>query len=159
MFLRCKKRRKDGIEHLCWNFVENRRISVGRVLQRQVLYLGELNGRQAAVWRKPVELFGEDSNEPSQVALFDENHLPSVVSQGEVPIVASRLLSMRLVRPRQWGAAGLGANCGGSLVRMRSGSINFPQDDRGHGGIKFCRFSPSTLDRTGKRVAFAPSLG
>ena len=39
--------------------------------------------------------------------------------------------------------AGLGANCGGSLVWMRSGSINFPQDDRGQGGIKFCRCSPS----------------
>ena len=108
MFLRCKKRRKDGKEHLYWSVVENRRISAGRVLQRQVLYLGELNGRQEAAWRKTVELFGEDPNQPSQVALFDENHLPSVVAQGEVPIVAIRLSSMRLVRPRQWGACWLG---------------------------------------------------
>ena len=48
MFLRCKKRRKDGKEHLDWSVVENRRISGGRVLQRQVLSLGELNGRQEA---------------------------------------------------------------------------------------------------------------
>ena len=48
MFLRCKKRRKDGKVHLYWSVVENRRISAGRVLQRQVLYLGELNGRQGA---------------------------------------------------------------------------------------------------------------
>ena len=108
MFLRCKKRRKDGKEHLYWSVVENRRISAGRVLQRQVLYLGELNGRQEAAWRKTVELFGEDPTQPSQVALFDENHLPSVVAEGEVPIVAIRLSSMRLVRPRQWGACWLG---------------------------------------------------
>ena len=108
MFLRCKKRRKDGKEHLYWSVVENRRISAGRVLQRQVLYLGELNGRQEAAWRKTVDLFGEDPDQPSQVALFDENHLPSVVAQGEVPIVAIRLSSMRLVRPRQWGACWLG---------------------------------------------------
>jgi hypothetical protein len=108
MFLRCKKRRKDGKEHLYWSVVENRRISAGRVLQRQVLYLGELNGRQEAAWRKTVELFGEDPNQTSQVALFDENHLPSVVAEGDVPIVAIRLSSMRLVRPRQWGACWLG---------------------------------------------------
>ena len=108
MFLRCKKRRKDGKEHLYWSVVENRRISAGRVLQRQVLYLGELNGRQEAAWRKTVDLFGEDPDQPSQVALFDENHLPSVVAEGKVPIVAIRLSSMRLVRPRQWGACWLG---------------------------------------------------
>ncbi len=108
MFLRCKKRRKDGKEHLYWSVVENRRISAGRVLQRQVLYLGELNGRQEAAWRRTVELFGEDPAQPSQVALFDEHHLPSVVSEDEVPIVAIRLSSMRLVRPRQWGACWLG---------------------------------------------------
>ena len=48
MFLRCKKRHKDGKEHLYWSIVENRRVSGGRVLQRHVLYLGELNGRQEA---------------------------------------------------------------------------------------------------------------
>jgi hypothetical protein len=113
MFLRCKKRRKDGKEHLYWSVVENRRISAGRVLQRQVLYLGELNGRQEAAWRKTVELFGEDPNQPSQVALFDENHLPSVVAEGDVPIVTIRLSSMRLVRPRQWGACWLGCESNG----------------------------------------------
>jgi hypothetical protein len=31
-----------------------------------------------------------------------------VVAEGDVPIVAIRLSSMRLVRPRQWGACWLG---------------------------------------------------
>ena len=108
MFLRCKKRRKDGKEHLYWSVVENRRISGGRVLQRQVLYLGELNGRQEAAWRKTVELFGQDPGQPSQVALFDENHAPTGFSEGDVPVVAIRLSSMRLLHPRQWGACWLG---------------------------------------------------
>jgi hypothetical protein len=29
MFLRCKKRRKDGKEHLYWSVVENRRVAEG----------------------------------------------------------------------------------------------------------------------------------
>ena len=76
MFLRCKKRRKDGKEHLYWSVVENRRVSGQRVLQRQVLYLGELNGPQEADWRKTVELFGQDPAQPTQFALFHENHAP-----------------------------------------------------------------------------------
>ena len=108
MFLRCKKRRKDGKEHLYWSVVENRRVSGQRVLQRQVLYLGELNGRQEADWRKTVELFGQDPAQPTQVALFDENHAPAISLEGEIPIVAIRLSGMRLLRPRQWGACWLG---------------------------------------------------
>jgi hypothetical protein len=72
MFLRCKRRRKDGKEHLYWSVVENRRISGGRFLQRQVLYLREINGRQEAAWRKTLEINGQDPGQPSQVALFDE---------------------------------------------------------------------------------------
>ena len=40
MFLRSKIRRKDGKEHRAWSVVENRRVQDGRVVQRQVLYLG-----------------------------------------------------------------------------------------------------------------------
>jgi hypothetical protein len=65
MFLRCKERRKDGKEHLYRSVIENRRISAGRALHCQVLYLGELNGRQEAAWRKTVDVFGEDPNQPS----------------------------------------------------------------------------------------------
>ena len=63
MFLRCSKRRKDGKVHLYWSVVENRRLSDARVVQRHVLYLGELNGRQEASWRKSVELIGVGAGE------------------------------------------------------------------------------------------------
>ena len=46
MFLRCKVRKKNGKEHRSWSIVENRRVAGGRVVQRHVLYLGEINGSQ-----------------------------------------------------------------------------------------------------------------
>lgn len=108
MFLRCKKRRKDGKEHLYWSVVENRRVAGDRVMQRHVLYLGELNGQQESSWRKTVELFGQEDGAPQQVALFPETHAPTCLAEGDVPIVAIRLSAMRLMRPRQWGACWLG---------------------------------------------------
>ena len=48
MFLRHKIRRKDGKEHRAWSVVENRRVEGGRVVQRQVAYLGEINDSQHA---------------------------------------------------------------------------------------------------------------
>ena len=109
MFLRCKKRRKDGKEHHYWSIVENRRVSGGRVLQRHVLYLGELNGTQEASWRRTVELFGQDENEPQQACLFPETHLPKT-QDSDLPHIGVRLSEMRLERPRQWGACWLGCD-------------------------------------------------
>jgi transposase len=108
MFLRCSKRRKDGKEHLYWSVVENRRLPDQRVVQRHVLYLGELNGVQESSWRKTVELFGQDEDAPRQVALFPEEHAPAPVGVEEFPVVRVRLSQMALCRPRQWGACWLG---------------------------------------------------
>lgn len=108
MFLRCNKRQKDGKEHLYWNVVENRRLHDGRVVQRQVLYLGELNGSQEASWRKTVEVLGEEEEAPQQVALFPEEHAPAVEERDQFPVVRIRLNEMSLRRPRQWGACWLG---------------------------------------------------
>ena len=94
--------------HLYWSVVENRRLSDARVVQRHVLYLGELNGRQEASWRKTVELIGQDEDAPRQVALFPEEHAPAEVGTGEFPVVRLRLSQMTLRRPRQWGACWLG---------------------------------------------------
>jgi hypothetical protein len=55
MFLRCTTRKKNGKEHRYWNLVENRRVAGGQVVQRQVLYLGEINDSQQEVWRKSIE--------------------------------------------------------------------------------------------------------
>ena len=109
MFLRCSKRLKDGKEHLYWSVVENRRCAGDRIVQRHVLYLGELNGRQEASWRKTVEVFGQNDNAPQQVALFPDAHAPvENANDFSLPIVRLRLDQMSLRRPRQWGACWLG---------------------------------------------------
>jgi hypothetical protein len=46
MFVRATIRRKDGKGHRCWSVVENKRVSGGGVVQRHVLYLGEINSSQ-----------------------------------------------------------------------------------------------------------------
>ena len=115
MFLRCNKRLKDGKEHLYWSVVESRRLAGGEVVQKHVLYLGELNGRQEASWRKSVQLFAQDEAAPQQVALFPEEHAPTEVGVDEVPVVRIRLNEMSLRRPRQWGACWLGCELWGQL--------------------------------------------
>ncbi len=70
-------------------------------MQRHVLYLGELNGRQEASWRKSVDLFWQDEDAPQQVALFPEEHAPVQSSDEELPVVRVRLSGMALRRPRQ----------------------------------------------------------
>jgi hypothetical protein len=47
MYLKCNRRFKDGKEHRYWSIVESRRCAEGRVVQRPVLYLGEINERPA----------------------------------------------------------------------------------------------------------------
>ena len=104
MFLRQKIRRKDGKEHRAWSVVENRRLRDGRVAQRQVLYLGEINDSQKAAWSKAIEVFDEDAEQSRQIALFPEDRPPPVL---DCDVVSIRLSEMRLRRPRQWGACWL----------------------------------------------------
>ena len=61
MFLRKTQRKKDGKTHDYWSVVENKRVAGGRVVQRHVLYLGEINSSQAAAWRKAIEVLDEDA--------------------------------------------------------------------------------------------------
>ena len=63
MFLRAIRRHKDGKAHRYFSVVENRRLLGDRVVQRQVLYLGEINDSQEASWRKTLEVFDEDRRE------------------------------------------------------------------------------------------------
>jgi transposase len=101
MFLRCSRRKKDGKVHQYWNVVENRRLADGRVVQRQVLYLGEINASQREAWRKTVEV--HDGSARRQVALFPVGSMPADAADA----IEVRVGELRLERPRQWGACWL----------------------------------------------------
>jgi|SRR6516164_6676610 len=70
MFLRFNKRIKDGKEHRYWNIVESQRCTGGKVVQRQVLYLGEINDSQHEAWCRQIEAFDEGTHRHTQLALF-----------------------------------------------------------------------------------------
>jgi transposase len=104
MFLRAKTRFKDGKEHRYWSIVESRRTAGGRVIQRHVLYLGEINDSQKAAWCKTIEVFDEGRERPRQVALFPEDRVAPPL---DCDVVQIRLNALQLRRPRQWGACWL----------------------------------------------------
>ncbi len=104
MFLRSKTRRKDGKEHRYCSIVENRRVADGRVVQRQVLYLGEINDAQKAAWCRTIAVVSEDDGASAQVALFAEGRPTPVL---DCDMIQVRLSGLRLRRPRQWGACWL----------------------------------------------------
>ncbi len=105
MYLRCNRRFKDGKEHCYWNIVEAKRCADGRVVQRQGLYLGEINDSQREGWCRVIEAFDEDTRRWTQLALFPAHREVPDHAQGYG--VKVRLDAMQLHRPRQWGACWL----------------------------------------------------
>ena len=97
MFLRCTRRVKDGKAHEYWSVVENRRLADGRVAQRQVLYLGEINASQREAWRKTIEV--QDEGTRRQVALFPAGSMPA----DDVDAIGVRLIELRLERAAPMG--------------------------------------------------------
>src|SRR5215471_18548946 len=102
MFLRYNRRFKDGKEHRYWNIVENKRCVGGKAVQRQVLYLGEINDGQREAWCQQIEAFDEGSRRHRQLALFPADRAVPAYADGYG--VQVRLDAMELHRPRQWGA-------------------------------------------------------
>ena len=105
MYLRCNRRVKDGKEHCYWNIVESKRCAGGKVVQRQVLYLGEINDGQREAWCRVIEAFDERTQQRRQLALFPAQRTVPEYARGYG--VQVRLEAMELHRPRQWGACWL----------------------------------------------------
>jgi hypothetical protein len=105
MYLKCNRRFKDGKEHRYWNIVESRRCVGGRIVQRPVLYLGEINDSQRQAWCRVIEAFDEASERTRPLALFPaDQELPAHAAELGVRV---RVEAMELHRPRQWGACWL----------------------------------------------------
>src|ERR1700676_4162818 len=110
MFLRHTKRKKDGKEHRYWSIVENRRVGGGRVVQRPLLYLGEINDSQELAWRKSIAVLEEGAAAPRPLSLFPEDRCEGVLP--DAAVVRLKLAELRLCRPRQWGGCWLAGNLG-----------------------------------------------
>ena len=110
MFVRCKRRFKDGKEHRYWSVVENVRVRGGRVVQRHVLYLGEINDNQRAAWCRSIEVV-EGTSGARQMALFPEDReAPALACE----VVKINVSAVALHDPRQWGACWAGPGPVGS---------------------------------------------
>ena len=105
MHLKTHRRNKDGKEHRYFSVVENRRLRTGKIAQRRVLYLGEINDSQQAAWRKTLEVFDESEQRFTELSLFPEDRdLPG----DAVNSIQIKLDQMELHRPRAWGNCWLG---------------------------------------------------
>jgi len=128
MFLRSTTRKKDGKEHEYFSIVENKRVASGKVVQRHVLYLGEINSNQQEAWLKTIEIFEEGQVAPKTVALFPEDRAVELSSE---QIVRIRLKDLQLRRPRQWGACWLATELYEKLELDRFWAQQLPPSRKG----------------------------
>jgi transposase len=104
LFLKCHERFKNGKAHRYWSLAENQRCAGGRMVQRQVLYLGEINDSQRRAWIKQIEVFDAQEKVYTTAALFPADQLvPAEVARA----IQIRLSEFEVQRPRQWGACWL----------------------------------------------------
>jgi hypothetical protein len=71
MFLKRHIRRKNGKQHVYNSLCESTRLSPGRVLQRRLLNLGELNTTQLEERQRSIEVIEEDGRS-AQKRLFTD---------------------------------------------------------------------------------------
>jgi hypothetical protein len=105
MFLRSHRRSKDGKEHRYFSIEESRRWHSGRVVQRRVLYLGEINDTPQAAWRKTLEVFDEQRQSYATRSLFPEDR---PVPAEAVDSIQVKLSEMKLRRARPYRNCWLG---------------------------------------------------
>src|SRR3954447_9464623 len=128
MFLRCHRRNKDGKEHRYYSVEESRRLQSGKVAQRRVLYLGEINDSQQAAWRKTLEVFDENQQRYTPLSLFPEDR---PVPADAIDSVQVKLNEMKLERARPYGNCWLGCELWRQLHLDRFWSAKLPRGREG----------------------------
>ena len=108
LFLRRHERSKSGKLHTYWSLAESRRCPNGKVSQRQVLYLGDLNQAQQEAWAAVahrIDPHNQDKagspSDSGQLSLFGSSTPPASPPPSTPKIDFS---SFSLHNPRQWGA-------------------------------------------------------
>jgi hypothetical protein len=129
MYLRSNRRFKDGKEHRYWSIVESKRCSGGKVVQRPVLYLGEINDSQHEAWCRVIEAFDEEAQQSRQLALFPADRPMPGHAEGRG--VRVQLGAMQLRRPRQWGACWLACHLYEQLELDRFFAARLPDSREG----------------------------
>jgi transposase len=129
MYLRPNRRFKDGKDHRYWSIVESRRCPGGKIVQRQVLYLGEINDSQHEAWCRVIEAFDEGAQQSTQLALFPADR--ALPEHAEGYGVQVRLGAMQLHRPRQWGACWLACRLYEQLELERFWAARLPNSREG----------------------------
>jgi transposase len=124
MFLRSNTRIKDGKQHRYFTVVESRRLQSGKVTQRQVLYLGEINDSQQAAWRRTLEVFDEAEQRLTPLSLFPEDR---PVPADAIDSVQVKLSEMKLERARPYGNCWLGCELWRQLQLDRFWSEKLPR--------------------------------
>jgi hypothetical protein len=103
--LKTHRRKKDGKEHRYYSIVESRRVSGQRVVQRTVVYLGEINDSQQTAWRKSLEVFDESKGKFETRSLFADDR---DIAAPQLDGLRVKLSEMQLERPRAFGGCWLG---------------------------------------------------
>ena len=94
------------------------------MVQRPVLYLGEINDSQREAWIRSIEAFDGNAHCQKRLTLFPADRELSAESADAVGV---RLSEFELRRPRQWGACWLFCQLWEQLELLfdhqRSGSV------------------------------------
>src|SRR5882724_11716547 len=155
MFLRSTRRKKDGKDHRYFSIVESHRLSSGKMAQRTVLYLGEVNDQQAAAWRKSLQVFDEDRQSSLTLSLFPEDR---EIPQDAVDGLQVKLSGLELRRARVFGNCWLACELASAepgwflatTIARRTRSRKLGEGVAVAGG--------ESVDRSGQRVAAASAM-
>jgi len=99
-------------------------VQSGKVTQRQVLYVGEINDSQQAAWRRTLEVFDEAEQRLTPLSLFPEDR---PVPADAIDSVQVKLSEMKLERARPYGNCWLGCELWRQLQLDRFWSEKLPR--------------------------------
>jgi transposase len=104
MFIKRRVRTKDGKTHVYYSICESLRVSPHRIVQRQVLHLGELNTTQLEGWQKTIDVLHEDGQRYQRRLFADrEGSAPN-----EPDVLEVKLSSLQVKTPRRFGDCWVG---------------------------------------------------
>jgi len=99
MLLKRRTRTKDGKTHIYYSVCESLRLGRDRVIQRQVLHLGELNTTQLDSWQHSIDVLHEDGQRRQRRLFTDHDQ----AAPDDPDVVEVKLSSFAVKSPRRFG--------------------------------------------------------